>query len=193
MLRILRNVVFVAWALGATALVAATVFYASIFFAINPTPWNFPGDPPLFELLIWSGGVLALVCLPLWSLCRKFLPRLAPVPKCGSIVSLAMIAVAILGILERHDGRWAAVRNGIRTYGDRIGAAAGDRRKTLSDEEYEHLKRTIMPNPVPVSLPGYGTVNLRMAHGNYPYVGADFGNGANAFFDPSTMICTYSD
>jgi hypothetical protein len=60
-----------------------------------------------------------------------------------------MVAVAILGILERHDSRWAAVRNGIRIYGDRIGTAAGDRRKTLSDEEFEHLKRTIRPNSVP--------------------------------------------
>jgi hypothetical protein len=57
MLRILRNVVFVAWALGAIAWVAVTAFYACVFFAINPTPWNFPGDPPLFELLIWSGGI----------------------------------------------------------------------------------------------------------------------------------------
>jgi hypothetical protein len=32
-----------------------------------------------------------------------------------------------------------------------------------------------------------------MAHGVYPYVGVDFGGGANALFDPRTMICTYSD
>jgi hypothetical protein len=50
-----------------------------------------------------------------------------------------------------------------------------------------------MPNPVPVFLRGYGQVQLRMAHGVYPYIGVDFRDGGHALFDPVTMYCTYSD
>src|SRR5262249_42097167 len=100
---------------------------------------------------------------------------------------------AAAGILERQDARWAAVRNGIRQYGDRIAAAVGDKDRVLSHEEFVEFKRRFLPTPIPVRLPGYGTVSLRIAHGVYPYVGVDFGGGANALFDPRTMMCTYSD
>jgi len=36
-------------------------------------------------------------------------------------------------------------------------------------------------------------VKLRIMQTTPPYVGVDFGNGANAVFDPHTMICIYSD
>src|SRR6266498_2107251 len=35
-----------------------------------------------------------------------------------------------------HDGRWRAVRNGIRQYGDAIAAAAGDKDRVLAQEEF---------------------------------------------------------
>ena len=63
----------------------------------------------------------------------------------------------------------------------------------LDIKEFRRFHDRFLPQPVSVALPGYGTVHLRMAHGVYPYVGVDFGGGANAFFDPRTMICTYSD
>ena len=107
--------------------------------------------------------------------------------------SFLIFAGCAAGILERHDSRWAAVRNGIHQYGDAIAAAAGDKNRVLTQEEFDRFHEQFMPQPVAVSLRGYGTVRLRMAHGVYPYVGVDFGNGANALFDPRTMICTYSD
>jgi hypothetical protein len=102
-------------------------------------------------------------------------------------VSLAIFIGAAGGILERHDARWAAIRSGIRQYGDEIAAAAGDKDRVLTHEEFDQFKRRVLPTPV--QLPGYGTVTLRMAHGVYPYVGVDFGGGASALCNPGTMIC----
>jgi hypothetical protein len=104
-----------------------------------------------------------------------------------------MFVGAAAGILERHDARWAAVRHGIRQYGDTIAMASGDKHHVLSHEEFERLKQQFMPRPVPVLLPGFGMVQLRMAHGVYPYVGVDFSDASHALFDPTTMLCTYSD
>jgi len=92
-----------------------------------------------------------------------------------------------------HDARWREVRNGIRQYGDAIAAAAGSQGRLLTEEEFHRLHDQFMPEPIPVTLRGYGIVRLRMAHRVYPYVGVDFGGGANAIFEPRTMLCTYSD
>ena len=184
------------WILIGALFLGATVFYAALFFSINPTPWNFPGDPPLFDLVIYAAGIAAVINVPAWLVVRQLAgPRVPPasLPRLCSILSLAMFATSVIGILERHDARWADIRNGIRRYGDAIASAAGDRNRFLSHEEFEKFKRDFMPTPVPVRLAGYGTVTLRMAHGVYPYVGVDFGGGAHALFDPRTMICTYSD
>lgn len=57
-----------AWMLVGALMIAATLFYGSLFFAINPTPWDFPGDPPLFELLAYAGVVGTFLNVPLWLL-----------------------------------------------------------------------------------------------------------------------------
>jgi hypothetical protein len=106
---------------------------------------------------------------------------------------VTLLVVAALGILERHDPRWRPIREGIRRYGDAIAAAAGDKHRVLSHEEFEKFKQQFIPTPVTVDLPGYGPVRLRMAHGVYPYVGVDFSDASHALFEPTTMWCTYSD
>jgi hypothetical protein len=197
MIRILRNAVLAGCVLVGAACLSVALFYGGLFFLIHPTPWNFPGDPPLFDLLIYAAGIAAVINVPVWLLVSRLSAGLrgpfASLPRLCSIASLAMFVGAAVGILERHDARWAAIRNGIRQYGSEIAAAAGDKNRVLSREEFDKFKRTFIPTPVPVRLPGYGTVTLRMSHGVYPYVGVDFGGGANALFDPITMICTYSD
>jgi hypothetical protein len=113
-----------------------------------------------------------------------------------SILSISGICflVCVLGIGFRLSPPWLPVRAGIRSSGDAILAASGgDRTRTLSLTEFTTLKARFMPTPVAVQLRGFGTVHLRMAHGVYPYVGVDFGEGMNALFDPRTMLCTYSD
>src|SRR4051794_13123681 len=66
------------WMLVAGVFAAAVLFYGLMFFSINPSPWNFPGDPPLFELLAYFGFASVLLSVPLWLLARRFAgtPRL---------------------------------------------------------------------------------------------------------------------
>jgi len=184
------------WAIVGALITVAIMFYGGLFLAINPTPWNFPGDPPLCDLLIYAAGIATMINLPLAVIVGRLGRRtglVLSIPRLCSAVALVMLIGSAAGILERHDARWRAVRNGIREYGDRIAAAAGDKNHVLTEEEFRRFHDRFLPQPLPVALPGYGTVHLRMAHGVYPYVGVDFGGGANALFDPRTMICTYSD
>ena len=190
------NVLSTIWMLVAAAIAAIIVFYGLLFFSINPTPWNFPGDPPFFELLAYFGVAPVLLSVPLWLLAHRFsgTPRLViSGSKLTSIASLIAVFIAATGILERQDSRWREIRNGIRRYRDQIAAAAGDKHRVLSHEEFERFKQQFVPTPVTVQLPGYGPVRLRMAHGVYPYVGVDFSDASHALFDPRTMWCTYSD
>lgn len=184
------------WTIGGALVTVAVMFYGGLFLAINPTPWNFPGDPPLFDLLIYSAGIATMVNLPLAVIVGRFGQRkglVLSIPRLCSALALVMFIGSAAGILERHDARWRAVRNGIREYGDLVAGAAGDKNRVLTEEEFRRFRERFLPQPLPVALPGYGTVHLRMAHGIYPYIGVDFGGGANALFDPRTMFCTYSD
>ena len=86
------------------------------------------------------------------------------------------------------------MRTGISHYGEVIlEASGGNKSGLLSKDEFARLKQQFIPSPVEVELAGFGPVHLRMAHGIYPYVGVDFGEGRNAFFNPNTMVCKYSD
>lgn len=105
---------------------------------------------------------------------------------------MAVVVIGALGILERQDPRWSELRKGIRRYGDAIAAAAGDKHRVLSHEEFERFNQQFVPTPGAVQLRGYGVVRLRMAHGVYPYVGVDFSDASHALFDPTTMWCRYS-
>jgi hypothetical protein len=185
------------WTVVGAFVTVAIMFAGGLFLTMNPSPWNFPGDPPLFDVLIYGAGMATMVNLPLAGIVgRRFGQRsglILSIPSLCSALAVIMLIGSAAGILERHDARWRAVRTGIREYGDLIAAAAGDKNRALTEEEFRRFHTRFLPQPIPVTLPGYGTVHLRMAHGVYPYVGVDFGGGANALFDPRTMICTYSD
>jgi hypothetical protein len=188
--------ILVTLASSVTAFYTAFVVYAIV--ALGDRPWNFPGDPPIFDLLIVPAALSSVLALTLWLVLRRSTKTTATRFLASGILAAAIFSAATCGacaagILERHDARWTAVRRGIREYGDAIAAAAGDKHHVLTPDEFERLHERFMPKPIAVDLPGFGTVHLRMAHGVYPYVGVDFGNGANALFDPRTMICTYSD
>ena len=128
----LWSVILVAWAVLGILLTCVTVFYAVLGLRLNPTPWNFPGYPPLFDLLIYPTALSSLIAGSVWFLgLRK--PKPTVVRPSGSIAGTAamcgftVFAVCAAGILERHDARWAAVRNGIAGTAAQIAAVAGDK------------------------------------------------------------------
>ena len=61
MIRVLGIALAAAWTIVGVLITGATVFSGCLFFAIHPAPWNFPGDPPLFDLLIYAGAIAAAV------------------------------------------------------------------------------------------------------------------------------------
>jgi hypothetical protein len=161
--------------------------------------WYFPGDPPYFELAL-APAVLGLTIAggSLWAQ-HVGVPRelrsksLLVGAAVASFLCTASLLVAIGGIAFRQGPAWREVRRGIQTYGAAIGADVGDRGRVITPVEGILLRDRHMPRPVAVALPGFGTVHLRLAHGVYPYVGVDFGNGHHALFEPTLMLCTYSD
>lgn len=162
--------------------------------------WYFPGDPPVLDLLPYLGALCALLGGVLF-LCTFVLVRRWRLPARWIALFLAGlgVVVAIPGLVvigHRHTSTWEPVRSAIRHYDQVIGEAVREQRLTLprSSAAFERLRATYLPNDQIVHLAGWERpVKLRMAHGVPPYVGVDFGGGAHAMFDPTTMICTYSD
>ncbi len=193
-----RLVRYLRWLCCVLTVAAVTLsFYlllVVVALSIGTQPWNFPGDPPLFDMVWLPAGVSSVTSALVLAATRwaggGMPPRRAGIASALLSGTLCMLCVA--GIAQRHSPRWADVRNGIRTYGDAIAAAAGHR-GMLSWEEFAALRARFLPTPVPVQLPGHGDVRLRMARRSYPYVGVDFGDGRNAQFDPATMVCIYAD
>jgi hypothetical protein len=185
------------WTVSSAATITLTVLLAGSLLTGNATPWNFPGDPPLFDAVLYPAVISCVVSIPLWLVVRRRPWGLGHIVSgieyATTMVSWLLLLVCTAGILERHGDRWTAVRNGIRQYSDAIATELGDRNRILTSEEFSRLHDKYIPEAVSVSLPGYGVVQLRMAHGVYPYVGVDFCCGGHALFDPRTMVVTYSD
>jgi hypothetical protein len=104
--------------------------------------------------------------------------------------AIALVAAG-LGISRRHSGEWAGLKALIREYSNRVAAEIenGEDPNQLAALEMKLL--TPAPTFKFKSLPE--PVRLKVMQASPPYVGVDFGNGANAVFDPVTMICTYAD
>jgi hypothetical protein len=186
------------WLAFSVVATLVTSFYAFLFWTINPTPWNFPGDPPLFDTLLMFAIANAVIICPLWLIAQfsRLAEILSPFSFGAALVACywtVCVVICLAGIIERHDSRWREIRTAIRERAEAIAADAGNRRHVLTDEESLSLRERHVPKPIYLSLRGWGPVHLRMAHGAYPYVAIDFGHGRNALFDPTTMFCTYSD
>ena len=156
--------------------------------------WYFPGDPPVLDLaLIPASAALLFGVVAILSLREQASRRLGACARLSCLWAFVVFVFCLGGIGFRFTPAWKEVREGIRHYGDQIAAEVGSRHRVLTTTEFEDLKAKYMPQPISVRLSGFGTVNLRMAHGVYPYIGVDFGSGSHALFNPRTMICSYAD
>ncbi len=162
--------------------------------------WYFPGDPPVFEtlatlaVLVLGGLVIAcsvvfLMTLP--SKARRFRRKLLSLLFVFMIPCAILFAGAALGISSRHFGEWADLKALIRQYSDRVVAEiekGGDPRQVAALQ-----LKLLSPAPAFKFKALKEPVYLKIMQTEPPYVGVDFGDGANAVFDPKTMICIYSD
>lgn len=98
---------------------------------------------------------------------------------------------AALGIGRRHFGEWADLKKLIRQYSDVV---AAEIEKGEDPRQVAALQvKLLTPTPTFKFTSLREPVRLEVMQTEPPYVGVDFGNGANAVFDPRTMICKYSD
>lgn len=199
-MRRLELVAAVAATVAAAVLAAPACMMALA--GIGEHGWLFPGDPPYFDLSLLLAAVAMVPGLAGAALFRRqhAAARLGGAAWLPFSIALAATTVATAtaltclgGIGYRHSVAWRGVRSGLAHYGDLIASDVGDRRQILTEQQFRALRGRLIPSPVPIELPGWGTVRLRMAHAQYPYVGVDFGDGRHALFDPDTMICIYSD
>lgn len=185
---------------GLAACSIACVFVAMVVW--GQPPWNFPGDPPLFDMLrdavpwlLLLTGVPALL-IALGRGTRHTESRAVfRVLRIVIGVSLFFWTLAWSSMLDRRGPRWEGVRNAIRDRAARVEAQTPASARALDAEGLRSMQDEIssaMPNEW-VNLPGHGMVILRPV-GYYPWVGVDFGHGGFAVFeDLDTMECGHSD
>ena len=154
---------------------------------MNP---NVPGELPFVEL-----GVVIGLGLIYTALAGHLLLRTTAHCRDRILVLAMLIGVPALYVLAmRHGNDWKDIRDAIRTYSTKIDEAAVGLHKPLSAADFQRIKAAIIPQPVELHFRSGGPpVYLRMAHGTYPFVGVDFGEGAHAEFAPLTMAVIYAD
>lgn len=159
----------------------------------------FPGDPPVFETL-GTFALLGLVALALfalagllltsWPLLRRFRRSFSRLTIVLGLCVFAVLAISFLGILRRQFGEWARLKALLIEYSEKV-ERAHEKRGSLSLAAIE--MEFLTPAPEFKFKELRNPVRLRIMQTTPPYVGVDFGEGANAVFDPKTMICLYSD
>lgn len=165
---------------------------------LNP---YFPGDAPGAEVLGIAGAMLmgaTVVCAAIALLLTSTHPRARRVAMFAlavpTIVAALAIGVSITEVGSRHFGEWAQLKALIRDYSARVAKRAESADGRLTSAGYEALQQELLtPAPTFHFRGSRQPVRLRMMMTVWPYVGVDFGEGANAVFNPVTMVCIYSD
>lgn len=162
--------------------------------------WYFPGDPPVFEMLamlslfvlggLAVGGVMVFL-MTHSGRARRFRRKLLILFSALMIPFAIVFMGAVLGISRRHFGEWADLKAMIQEHSD-IVAAEIERGEDPRQVAFLQMK-LLSPAPTFKFSSLREPVRLEIMRTEPPYVGVDFGHGANAVFDPQTMICTYSD
>lgn len=160
----------------------------------------FPGDPPVFEtvatvtlLLIGALAIfgalafLGTISNVSWRFRRPML-RIALGLTCLLVIPLV---ISIVGISRRHFGEWAQLKALIRHYSEIVGHEV---ERNGNPSRLRAIEAQLLTPPPTFQFAALQEpVRLRIMQTTPPYVGVDFGGGANAVFDPLTMICVYAD
>ncbi len=106
-------------------------------------------------------------------------------------LSLVMLGVGLVGVAERHDGRWSDVRNSMQNYVDSVARVTGMDEGGISDSEYATIRKRYVPEQIPAYLPGCGRVWVKNWGERSEVV--LFIEGNMARYDRITMYCLNSD
>ena|SRR5688572_15646191 len=122
--------------------------------ASRSSPWNFPGDPPIFDTLwlVGSGGFLFVaVSLALIAAGRGLRDpdsrRLVRALFIVRAVHLAGSLIGLAGIAERHTARWDAVRGALREHVARVEAATPESVRKLDLRSLRRIQNDIFGLP----------------------------------------------
>jgi hypothetical protein len=195
----------------AGGLLSAAVAYFSIYQLAEslqsraPSLWYFPGDPPVFDLLLAAALIVLLAAALTLALCgywrKKRRQHESGLVAVATGLGWGLVAFGVLLFLpaavvigHRHVGQWANVRELLLHYNAEVASNLGGRRD-IPMQDYAQLDRKLFGGePVTYSFRGLARpVRLRLMSAAPPYVGLDFGGGANAILEPVTMLCIYSD
>jgi hypothetical protein len=165
---------------------------------LNP---YFPGDAPGAEVLGMLGALVMVPTVVIAVSCFFFMSRY---PRLRQITMFALSVPALAGTLglglfvtevgSRHFGEWAQLKALIADYAAQVAQRARSEDGQLSSAEYDAIQNELLtPAPTFLFRGTRAPVRLRMMMTLWPYVGVDFGEGANAVFNPMTMVCIYSD
>lgn len=162
--------------------------------------WYFPGDGPVFDLLVDLGLVCFAVSILLFLVAFAVPVRWRYGVRWWSgimvFVGLLVASPGLVIVGHRHTRAWEPARSAIRHYDQVIGETVREEGLDLPlpRADFLRLKEQYLPEGRTVFLRGWERpVRVEMMYGLPPYVGLDFGGGANAVFEPTTMVCIYSD
>jgi hypothetical protein len=148
----------------------------------------FPGDAPDAEVLGILGAALFVpafgILLGCLLLTRRYpLARLVSVALLGLplILGATGMGFAAVAVGSRHVGQWSQLKDLIGRYARLVAAEAKGADGRLTEGQYQDVQvRLLTPAPTFQFAGTQEPVRLRMMMTVPPYVGVDFGHGANA-------------
>lgn len=197
--RVIALPLCVSWAAFMMQLTALVVWFATVLPAAPKSVKHFPGDPPAIDMLLDLGVALVIVASPLVPL-LVFLTKRVHMSRIAGLALLLPLLIGstsailgVAGIVPRHFGEWGGLKAALATYGNQVAQLSSSRDGHLTPEEFERAEH-LFSTPVTYRFSDLDrSVTLRPMRTVPPFVGVDFGGGANAVFDPVTMRCVYSD
>lgn len=181
----------------------ALLIAANVYFAVAVGSTYFPGDPPAADLILEQAlvvvgfvalGIVVSLVISVFSKERRGLRTVAGLGAAFLLLSIVGSVPTGAEIAKRHLGEWAQLQDVLRQNEQQVLKIVGRGNGKLSRAEIDQAKSWYSEHPVYFRFRELKEpVQVRPMSNTAPYVGVDFGRGANAMFDLSTMICTYSD
>ena len=169
---------------------------------MNPCTYS-NGTELAFPELAIAGAVLLSLILGLFCFAIIFFPndkknsalKIRPLRLLifSQLPTIFLLIPALLLIGCRHFGEWKELKRSIQYYENLIVKDPLSQDGQLIANFNKLNEKHFTPPPTQYFQEGDCKVSFRMMTTIRPYIGVDFGGGANAVFNPDLMIMTYAD